>query len=870
MNTDILKSQFLSMFMLKNMNNTSSHTKGSENENIFAMLYFFIITQLVEGVFKVIPVIYNHIIDYFKLKYGTKILKKFEDETETIKGEPPKIKSSSITIPINIVDNNNVLGQAMLDYITNYKSVKHVIYDKQNFILNQNETMKIHDDIYVKMLEKSDNISSVSSIITQGQQSNASAQQAVVQTLEIFSFCLTIPELRQFVDDVKEKYVIKSQNKLGDKKYFFDVLSTNTPGAQFVFNMKQFNTNRSFKNLFGEEIDLIKKRVLHFINNKKWYNEKGIPYTLGLLLSGEPGTGKTSTIKCLAKETNRHIININLNNNITKSQLENIFNNEHINVFNVITGKLEAYNIPLEHRIYVFEDVDCQSDIVKSRDLLNQQNNTISNNVYNQQPQQDQQQQQNMNINSKMSPKFQQMLNSKPPPQMPVNNVQQPAAPVNKQTEKEKENKIDLSFLLNLLDGIIENPGRIIIMTSNHPEVLDKALIRPGRIDIISKFSFCSSKTTIDMFEFFYDIKLSEFEKEQINNYKEKIFTPAELSRIMFEFCDDYKEALKEINDKYNSHIKKNKPLNDSSTIDYNSILSECNNIIKKTPLEDYDEIFLSDNKKTSDMLKNSSILFSKLTSETNSKTSLIDTPLPLNISKEEVTKHTDEEELKKLYKLHSGYRIELSNKYNYIEQILESDFSIKCQIQLPKFIDIFIPYDEITSDENHFNNIVRIESMYTDADKFLSEIFNIIEPLKVGFLMKKIINDGINKEDLIKRLSNCIEDYNKDNFVKNMRLNSIKNTNNYIAVKTEEKLDTIDFSTFDDITTNETENTDIKNNDKKISNLKHLNTIEDLEGDANKNTYVDDRELNGEFLRMKYESEHLLNNQKLIDSILV
>ena len=36
--------------------------------------------------------------------------------------------------------------------------------------------------------------------------------------------------------------------------------------------------------------------------------------------------------------------------------------------------------------------------------------------------------------------------------------------------------------LLNVLDGIVDTPGRIVIMTTNLPEALDAALIRPGRI----------------------------------------------------------------------------------------------------------------------------------------------------------------------------------------------------------------------------------------------------------------------------------------------------------------------------------------------------------------------------------------------------
>ena len=39
--------------------------------------------------------------------------------------------------------------------------------------------------------------------------------------------------------------------------------------------------------------------------------------------------------------------------------------------------------------------------------------------------------------------------------------------------------------LLNVLDGVVDTPNRILVMTTNHPEKLDPALIRPGRIDKI-------------------------------------------------------------------------------------------------------------------------------------------------------------------------------------------------------------------------------------------------------------------------------------------------------------------------------------------------------------------------------------------------
>lgn len=34
-----------------------------------------------------------------------------------------------------------------------------------------------------------------------------------------------------------------------------------------------------------------------------------------------------------------------------------------------------------------------------------------------------------------------------------------------------------------MLDGIVDTPGRMVVLTTNHVDMLDPALIRPGRID---------------------------------------------------------------------------------------------------------------------------------------------------------------------------------------------------------------------------------------------------------------------------------------------------------------------------------------------------------------------------------------------------
>jgi ATP-dependent Lon protease len=107
--------------------------------------------------------------------------------------------------------------------------------------------------------------------------------------------------------------------------------------------------------------------------------------------------------------------------------------------------------------------------------------------------------------------------------------------------------KIDLSFLLNLLDGVLEIPGRIVIMTSNFPEKLDHALIRPGRIDVIANFTKCSHQTMIEMMEFFYDIVLTNEEKQAIMRTNEYVISPAEMSKIMFENFSNHAGAIQKL-----------------------------------------------------------------------------------------------------------------------------------------------------------------------------------------------------------------------------------------------------------------------------------------------------------------------------------
>jgi chaperone BCS1 len=80
------------------------------------------------------------------------------------------------------------------------------------------------------------------------------------------------------------------------------------------------------------------------------------------------------------------------------------------------------------------------------------------------------------------------------------------------------DDDLNLMGLLNVLDGVVDTPGRIVIMTTNHPEVLDPALIRPGRIDKKLELGFMLVNDVIGMLEHYYQTGLSDVEKQRVRS----------------------------------------------------------------------------------------------------------------------------------------------------------------------------------------------------------------------------------------------------------------------------------------------------------------------------------------------------------------
>ncbi|KAI0780984.1 BCS1 N terminal-domain-containing protein [Trametes elegans] len=66
------------------------------------------------------------------------------------------------------------------------------------------------------------------------------------------------------------------------------------------------------------------------------------------------------------------------------------------------------------------------------------------------------------------------------------------------------QSSVTFSGFLNALDGVASGEERVIFMTTNHPERLDPALIRPGRVDLAVLIDDASPRQARRLFERFY------------------------------------------------------------------------------------------------------------------------------------------------------------------------------------------------------------------------------------------------------------------------------------------------------------------------------------------------------------------------------
>ncbi|KAJ5130147.1 uncharacterized protein N7515_006186 [Penicillium bovifimosum] len=93
---------------------------------------------------------------------------------------------------------------------------------------------------------------------------------------------------------------------------------------------------------------------------------------------------------------------------------------------------------------------------------------------------------------------------------------------------------VSLSGLLNAIDGISSHEGRILIMTTNAPQSLDRALIRPGRVDLHIQFELPSHEELRSLFLNMY----SDISQNLADHAEEEKQRPAGLDDLAMRFAE--------------------------------------------------------------------------------------------------------------------------------------------------------------------------------------------------------------------------------------------------------------------------------------------------------------------------------------------
>jgi chaperone BCS1 len=112
---------------------------------------------------------------------------------------------------------------------------------------------------------------------------------------------------------------------------------------------------------------------------------------------------------------------------------------------------------------------------------------------------------------------------------------------------EKQDSRLQISFsgLLNALDGVGAQEGRIVVLTTNHREKLDAALIRPGRIDVEVELGNASVSQLRRLVSRFYPKDAERIER-LVARYPDRRLSPAQIQQMLItaDSLDELESAL--------------------------------------------------------------------------------------------------------------------------------------------------------------------------------------------------------------------------------------------------------------------------------------------------------------------------------------
>lgn len=302
--------------------------------------------------------------------------------------------------------------------------------------------------------------------------------------------------LEWYKNDLKSGYEKKRyMYMLGDKE---DTKENND--NKLHFKKYTLSDNKTFDTIFLPRKQELLNLIDNFQNQKGKFSILGFPKQLCILLSGPPGTGKTSLIKAISYYTDRHLVDIPLGKIKSNSELYQILFDEEFTCS--YKGKNNVHNITYNKTLFHMEDIDCVSKIVNKR---------------------------------KTDETDKPLLKKDDIMKKILGELEENGLTI----ADKRADSLSLSGILNSIDGPIDCPGRMIIMTTNHPEKLDPALIRPGRVNMKMYLGYINYEEALKMVTL-YNNEPTEDQKSKLKTMFdcEHTISPASLEKLCIEYDD--------------------------------------------------------------------------------------------------------------------------------------------------------------------------------------------------------------------------------------------------------------------------------------------------------------------------------------------
>ena len=349
---------------------------------------------------------------------------------------------------------------------------------------------------------------------------DASAAGAKTETrmvkfnITVFSYKSNVSVIKGYIKIIRDNYSKYLEEKRRGKLFVYTLNNTevhNDDDDDTVGGWREtpHDTMKSFNNIFFEEKQVVMNKIKFFTENKEWYRRNGVPYTLGIALYGAPGTGKTSFIKALATLLDRHIISISLARIKTKKQLYDFYFETQYSNAN------DKNAVGFDKKIIVFEDIDCVGDIVLKRKQKKSEDSEIESI-------EDDDFVDTSDVTPEDKVKHEIAKATKYVLKKMNSGECNKMGPIMSSTQE----NITLDDILNLWDGIRENTGRIMIITTNYYDKLDPALIRPGRIDMALNLGNATRITIAEMYLHYYG---AEIDPTELALIPDLFYSPAEV-----------------------------------------------------------------------------------------------------------------------------------------------------------------------------------------------------------------------------------------------------------------------------------------------------------------------------------------------------